>query len=39
MRPFLWVMAAALPLGAQPKLPVDAKLDTRGAAALRAYRC
>jgi hypothetical protein len=33
MRPFLWVMAAALPLGAQPKLLVNAKLDTRTAAA------
>ena len=33
MRPFLWVMAAALPLGAQPKLLVNSKLDTRSAAA------
>ena len=33
MKPFLWVMAAALPLGAQPKLLVNAKLDTRSAAA------
>jgi hypothetical protein len=33
MRPFLWVVAAALPLGAQPKLLVSAKLDTRSAAA------
>jgi hypothetical protein len=33
MRPFLWVMAAALPIGAQPKLLVNAKLDTRSAAA------
>ena len=33
MRRFLWVMAAVLPLGAQPKLLVNAKLDTRSAAA------
>jgi len=33
MRPSLWVMAALLPLGAQPKLLVNAKLDTRSAAA------
>jgi hypothetical protein len=33
MRPLLWVMAAVLPLGAQPKLLVNAKLDTRSAAA------
>jgi hypothetical protein len=33
MRPFLWLMAATLPLGAQPKLLVNAKLDTRSAAA------
>jgi hypothetical protein len=33
MKPLLWVMAAVLPLGAQPKLLVNAKLDTRSAAA------
>src|ERR1035437_6990348 len=33
MKPLLWLMAAALPLGAQPKLLVNAKLDTRSAAA------
>jgi hypothetical protein len=33
MRPFLWLMVAALPLGAQPKLLVNAKPDTRSAAA------
>ena len=33
MRPILWVIAAVLPLGAQPKLLVNAKLDTRSAAA------
>lgn len=33
MRPLLWLMAAALPLGAQPKLLVNARLDTRTAAA------
>jgi HEAT repeat protein len=33
MRRFLWLMVAALPLGAQPKLLVNAKLDTRSAAA------
>src|SRR5450631_323891 len=33
MRLCLWVMAAVLPLGAQPKLLVNAKLDTRSAAA------
>ena len=33
MKPLLWVMAAALTLGAQPKLLVNAKLDTRSAAA------
>jgi hypothetical protein len=33
MRRFLWVMATVLPLGAQPKLLVNAKLDTRSAAA------
>jgi HEAT repeats len=33
MRPLLWLIAAALPLAAQPKLLVNAKLDTRPAAA------
>ena len=33
MRPLLWLMAAALPLAAQPKLLVNAKVDTRSAAA------
>jgi hypothetical protein len=33
MRPFLWLMAAALPLAAQPKLLINAKPDTRSAAA------
>ena len=33
MRRLLWLMAAALPLGAQPKLLVNAKPDTRSAAA------
>src|SRR6266581_1035619 len=34
MRPLLWLtVAVALPLGAQPKLLVNAKLDTRPAAA------
>ena len=33
MKPLLWLMAAALPLAAQPKLLVNAKLDTRSAAA------
>ena len=33
MRPILWLMAAALPLAAQPRLLVNAKLDTRSAAA------
>jgi hypothetical protein len=33
MRRFLWVMAAVLPLGAQPKLLVNAKFDTRSVAA------
>ena len=33
MRPLLWLVAAALPLGAQPKLLVNAKPDTRSAAA------
>jgi len=32
MKPLLWLVAAALPLGAQPKLLVNAKLDTRPAA-------
>jgi hypothetical protein len=32
MRPLLWLMAATLPLGAQPKLLVNAKPDTRSAA-------
>jgi hypothetical protein len=32
MRRFLWVMAALLPIWAQPKLLVNAKLDTRSAA-------
>jgi hypothetical protein len=32
MKRFLWLMAAALPLGAQPKLLVNAKPDTRSAA-------
>ena len=29
----LWLMAAALPLAAQPKLLINAKVDTRSAAA------
>ena len=33
MRSLLWLMAAALPLAAQPKLLVNAQLDTRSAAA------
>src|ERR1035437_73046 len=33
MKPLLCLMAAALPLAAQPKLLVNAKLDTRSAAA------
>jgi hypothetical protein len=33
MRPILWLMAAALPLAAQPKLLVNARLDTRPASA------
>ena len=33
MRPFLWLMAATLPLVAQPKLLVNAKVDTHSAAA------
>ena len=33
MRPLLWLMAAALPLCAQPKLLVNAKLDTLSAVA------
>ncbi len=33
MRPLLWLVAAVLPLGAQPKLLVNAKVDTRPAAA------
>ena len=33
MSPLLWLVAAALPLAAQPKLLVNAKLDTRSAAA------
>jgi HEAT repeat protein len=33
MRPLLWLIAFALPLAAQPKLMVNAKLDTRSAAA------
>ena len=32
MRPFLWLMAAALPLAAQPKLLVNARLDAQSAA-------
>src|SRR5450631_2117310 len=33
MRPLLWLMALALPLAAQPKLLVNAKVETRSAAA------
>jgi HEAT repeat protein len=33
MKPALWLLAAALPLLAQPKLLVNAKVDTRSAAA------
>ena len=33
MRRYLWLLAAALPLVAQPKLLVNVKLDTRSAAA------
>jgi hypothetical protein len=33
MRTALWLVAAALPLAAQPKLLVNAKVDTRSAAA------
>ena len=33
MKPLLWAIVAVLPLGAQPKLLVNAKLDTRSAAA------
>jgi hypothetical protein len=33
MKPALWLIALALPLGAQPKLLVNAKLDTKPAAA------
>jgi len=33
MKPALWLLAAALPLVGQPKLLVNAKLDTRSAAA------
>ena len=33
MTPAFWLMAAALPLAAQPKLLIDAKVDTRSAAA------
>jgi hypothetical protein len=33
MRPLLWLIAAALPLAAQPKLLVNAQTDTRSAAA------
>jgi HEAT repeat protein len=33
MKPVLWLLAAALPLLAQPKLLVNAKVDTRSAAA------
>jgi hypothetical protein len=33
MKPLLWLAAAALPLAAQPKLLVNAKPDTRSAAA------
>ena len=29
----LWLMAAALPLAAQPKLLINAKVDTRSSAA------
>ena len=32
MRRALWLLAAALPLAAQPKLLVNAKMDTRSAA-------
>ena len=33
MKPALWLIAAALPLAAQPKLLVNAQVDTRSAAA------
>ena len=33
MKPALWLMAAVLPLAAQPKLIVNAKVDTKSAAA------
>ena len=33
MTPAFWLMAAALPLAAQPKLLIDAKVDTHSAAA------
>jgi hypothetical protein len=33
MKPALWLLAAAIPLAAQPKLLVNAKVDTRSAAA------
>jgi hypothetical protein len=33
MKPLLWLMAASMPLAAQPKLLVNAKLETRSAAA------
>ena len=32
MKPALWLLAAALPLAAQPKLLVNAQTDTRSAA-------
>jgi HEAT repeats len=32
MRPLLWLMAATMPLAAQPKLLVNAQLDTKSAA-------
>ena len=33
MKPALWLFAAALPLAAQPKLLINAQLDTKSASA------
>jgi hypothetical protein len=33
VKPYLWLLAAALPMAAQPKLLVNAQVDTRSAAA------
>ncbi len=35
MKLAFWLMAAALPLAAQPKLLINAKVDTRSAAGVR----